>query len=204
MTTAITIGHFRQHILDMAQSRMGLKEYSAYLRYETVEGRCSRDNKYLREEHLPLLAVINYKATPDTEQIELGNEKEPWDARIGGCDLYEVVQALPAGEHQVRCEIASGGQSPVTYLTHAADHHQFPGVIVDAVEKKHKKAYTDCRSLVVVFSGDYCGEDDEVVHGWVRHVQGQTARGSFKEVLLVELDRLKVFPLFPADGGPVA
>ncbi len=198
MTTTMTITQFRQQIIDMAQARMGLKAYCAYLRHST------REDKYLREEHLPVLAVIDYKAIPDTEQIELGNEKEPWDARISGQDLYEVVQALPMDEHQVRREIADGGQSPVTYLTHATDHLQFPGVIVEVIEKKHKKGYRDGRSLVVVFGGDYSGEEDEVVHKWVQHVRGRTTRGAFKEVLLVELDRRKVFPLFPADGGPNA
>jgi hypothetical protein len=198
MATAMTIAQFRQRINDMAQARMGLKAYCAYLRHDT------RDDKYLREEHLPLLAVVNYKAIPDADQIELGNEKEPWDARIGGRDLYEVVQALPVDEHQIRREIASGGASPVTYLTHAADHLQFPGVIVDVIEKKHGKGYTDGRSLVVVFGGDYSGEEDGVVHRWVQHVRSRTTRGAFKEVLLVELDRCRVFPLFVADGGPDA
>jgi hypothetical protein len=190
----MTIAEFRQQILDKAQARTGLEAYRAYLRHTP------RDDKYLREEHIPLLAVIDYKAILDTELIELGNEKEPWDARIGGRDLYEVVQALPMDEHQVRREMASGGQSPFTYLTHAADHLQFPGAIVDVVKKKHEKCYTDYRSLVVVFGGDYSGEDDEVIQGWVQHVRGQTTRGAFKEILLVELDRRKVFPLFPADG----
>ena len=194
MATLMTIAQFRQQIMDMAQARMGLKEYCAYLRHET------REDKYLREEHLPILAVINCKGIPDTEQLELGNEKEPWDARIGGKDIYEVVQALPKEEHQVRREIASGGQSPITYLMHVTDHLQFPGVIVDMIKKKHGKGYTDRRSLVIVFGGDYSGEDDEVIRRWVEHVREQTTRGSFKEILLVELDRRKVFPLFPADG----
>jgi hypothetical protein len=194
MATMMTIAQFRQQIMDMAQARSGLKAYCAYLRHDT------REDKYLREEHLPILAVIDYKAIPDTEQIELGNEKEPWDARVSGQDLYEVVQALPLGEHQVRREIAGAGQSPVTYLIHAADHVQFPEVIVDVIEKKHKKGYMDGRSLVVVFGGDYSGEEDGVVHEWVRHVRGRTTRGTFAEVLLVELDRRKVFPLFAADG----
>jgi hypothetical protein len=189
----MTIAQFRQQITDMAQARMSPEAYCSYLRHAT------REDKYLREEHLPVLAVIDYKAIPDTERIELGNEKEPWDARIGGCDLYEVVQALPKDEHQVRREIASGGQSPVTYLTHAADHLRFPGVIVEMVQQKHEKGYTDCRSLVIVFGGDYSGEDDEVIQSWIQQVREQTTRGTFKEILLVELDRRKVFPLFPSD-----
>lgn len=195
MAIAMTIAQFRQQIMDMAQARMGLEAYCAYLRHET------REDKYLREEYLAVLAVIDHKGIPESEQVELGNEKEPWDARIGGRDLYEVVQALPNGEHQVRREIASGGLSPATYLTHAANHLQFPGVIVNVIEKKHKKQYTDHRSLLVVFGGDYSGEDDAVVQKWIEQVRSQTTRGAFKEVLLVELDRRKVFALFPEESG---
>ena len=68
------------------------------------------------------------------------------------------------------------------------------------VKKKHEKCYTDGRSLVIVLGGDYSGEDDEVIQRWVQQVRGQTTRGTFIEILLVELDRRKVFPLFPADG----
>lgn len=100
----------------------------------------------------------------------------------------------------MRREIASGGQAPVTYLTHAADHLQFPGVIVDMLRKKHEKGYADGRSLLIVFGGDYSFEDDDVVARWVIQVRAQVPRGAFKEVLLVELDRRKVFPLFSADG----
>jgi hypothetical protein len=194
MATTMTIAEFRQQILEMTQDRMGLEECCAYLRQAT------RDDKYLREEHLSLLAVIDYKTIPESEQIELGKEKKPWDARIGGRDIYEVVQALPKGEHIVRQEVAFGSQSPYTFLTHAADHLQFPAVIVDMVKKKQEKKYTDSRSLVIVFDGDYSGEDEEVIEGWVRHIRGEVTLGTFKEILLVERDRLRVFPLLPADA----
>lgn len=187
----MTITQFKELIERMGDDRMGLIELSDYLSHRT------RDDKYLREEYLPLLAVVKHKKIADTEQIELGQEKEPWDARIGGHDLYEVTQALPEKEHEQRREIAAGGQSPFTMFVHAADALQFPGVIVDAIEKKHAKEYQDARSLVVVFGGDYSSEDDEVVHHWMSLIRRQTTRGAFKEILLVELDRLKVFTLFP-------
>ena len=83
-------------------------------------------------------------------------------------------------------------------FVHAADALQFPGVIVDAIEKKHAKEYQDARSLVVVFGGDYSGEDDEVIYHWMSLIRRRTTRGTFKEILLVELDRRKVFTLFPS------
>ena len=188
----MTIAQFKELIDQMGSDRMGLAEFGDYLSHKT------RDDKYLREEYLPLLAVVRHKKIADTEQVELGQEKEPWDARISGHDLYEVTQALPEKEHEQRREIAAGGQSPVTMFVHAADALQFPGVIVDAIEKKHAKEYQDTRSLVVVFGGDYSSEDDEVVHHWMSLIRRQTTRGAFKEILLVELDRLKVFTLFPS------
>jgi len=54
--------------------------------------------------------------------------------------------------------------------------------------------------LVVVFDGDYSEEDDKRILDWVQHVRRQTTCGAFKEILLVERDRQKIFPLFPADG----
>lgn len=173
---------------------MGLENYGSYLRHDT------RDDKYLREEHLPLLAVIDFKLIPDTNMIEIGNEKEPWDACINGSDIYEIVQALPAKEFEVRRAIASGGQSPAMYFQHAADHLQFPRVIIDMIAKKQRKEYSDNRSLVIVFGGDYSGEDDDVIEGWIREVRRETTRGDFKEILLVELDRMRVFTLFPPDN----
>jgi hypothetical protein len=212
MARSMTVAGFRQMIAEMAQARMDIKAYCDYLQHK------AREDKYLREEHLPILAVINYKAIPDDEQLELGEETVAWDARIGGNDLYEIVQALPENEHEIRKGvqrsvevdgervkiifrgIASGGAPPFVHLEHAADHQQFPSVIVDAIESKHRKNYNDSRSLVVVFSGDYSFEDDEVIAGWVRQIRSRTSRGAFREILLVELDRLKVFPVFAPDG----
>ncbi len=146
------------------------------------------------------MAVINHKAIPETEQIELGNQREPWDARIGGRHIYEVVQALSVEEHRVRLELGAGGLSAPTYLKHSGDHLQFPQAIVDALESKHSKGYSDGRSLVVVFGGDYSGEEDEVIDRWIHYVRARTEKKSFKEILLVELDRLKVFSLFSSNG----
>lgn len=187
---AMTVAQFREYIEQAAYDRMGLFAFCDYLRHKKPA------DKYLREEHLPLLAVVRHKKIPDTERIELGNGSAPWDARIGGRDLYEIVRALPAREHEVRHAIAGDGQSWDTWLAHRDDARQFPGVIVEAIKKKHAKGYADARSLVVVF-GDYTGENDAVIHHWMSFVRRRTTRGAFKEILLVELDRRKVFVLFP-------
>jgi hypothetical protein len=211
---SMTIQEFHEKITAMAMARMGLQPYCDYLQHKT------REDKYLREEYLAIQAVVRHRAYPGETEIELGDEKKPWDARIGGTDLLEIVQALPADEHVIRKAVA-GGQAkimvpvpnpepgepvelPVTgplarfliHAEHAYDHFQFPRVIIEAIEKKHAKQYTDERTLVVVFDGDYSREEDRVVRGWVDEVRQRTHRGVFKEVLLVELARRKVFPLF--------
>jgi len=189
MPTKMTVAEFRQRMLDEAQARTGLDAYSRFLAHKT------REDKYLREQHLPILAVVNYKNMDDAAQIELGNERDDFDARLAGA-VFEVVQALPADEHEIRREVASGGASPGTYMEHANDHLQFPGAIIAAITTKHDKRYADDRSLVVVFDGDYSFEDDEIVHRWVREIRQATILGTFKEILLVELSRLKVFPVY--------
>jgi hypothetical protein len=209
----MTVAEFKQMIAEMAHARMSVGAYCDYLQQKTQE------DKYLREEHLAILAVVKHKAIPDSEQLELGNETERWDARIGGKDLYEVGQALPANEHEIRKGgqntvevdgkrvkvrfrgITSGGATPSVYLEHAADHLQFPDAIIDEIDRKHRKKYADRRSLIVVFAGDYSAEDDEVIAGWVREIRSRTSRRAFREILLVERDRLKVFPVFGVEGS---
>jgi len=122
------------------------------------------------------------------------------DARIGSEALFEVVQALPEAEHEIRRQLL-GGVPPFVYTEHAQDHVQFRQVIIDAIELKHSKDYTDSRTLIVAFDGDYSFEMDENVHRWVAAVREKTRRGAFKEILLVEVARRKVFPVFRAMQG---
>lgn len=210
----MTIDEFNTMIDAMAMDRMSLARYSAYLQHET------REDKYLREEYLSIQAVVRHKGYHGDTTIELGDEREKWDARVGGVDLFEVVQALPKGEHVIRKSIA-GSETRVmlpvndpeagepteepaidslarflTQLDHAQDHLQFPDVIIKAIDKKHAKKYADERSLIVVFDGDYSFEEDENVYKWIEEIRRRAHRGAFKEILLVELARRKVFPLF--------
>jgi hypothetical protein len=210
----MTIDEFHEMITEMAMARMGLERYCGYLRHDT------RKDKYLREEYLAILAVVRHKGYRGGATIELGDEKQNWDARVCGTDLLEVVQALPAEEHVIRKAVAGGeakvmlpvsdpepgepAELPATgplarflmLAGHAHDHLQFPRVIIEAIEMKHGKKYSDERTLVVVFDGDYSFEEDRVVLGWVDETRRRTHRGTFKEILLVELARRKVFPLF--------
>lgn len=210
----MTIDEFDAKILEMAMARMGLKRFCGYLRHKTHE------DKYFREEYLAIQAVVHHRRFPRHAVIELGDEREMWDARVAGTELFEVVQALPTNEHVIRRSIAGEAMVIMTHVInpkpgepaklpitgpvsrfliqteHAHDQLQFPRVIVEAIEKKHEKQYADERTLIVVFDGDYSFEEDRIVHGWVEAIRRQTHRGTFKEVLLVELARRKVFPVF--------
>jgi hypothetical protein len=99
----MTIDEFHERIAGMA--RMGIDRYCGYLRHET------REDKYLREEYLAIQAVIRHKGYPGHATIELGDEREVWDARVGGTDLFEAVQALPTEEHVIRKAVAGGRRS---------------------------------------------------------------------------------------------
>lgn len=210
----MTIQEFNQKITSMVSTRMSLETYPRYLQHK------SREDKYLHEKYLAIQAVVRHKGYSDDIEIELGNEKEQWDARISGTDLFEVVQALPRDEHVIRKSVAGGkveffvpvddpieGESRsvplddrnariMIQLNHSSNHLQYPGVIIDAIEKKHDKQYTDRRILVVVFDGDYSFERDDIIDGWLIEIRGRTNQGKFDEILLVELARQKVFVLF--------
>ena len=84
----------------------------------------------------------------------------------------------------------------VLQIEHANDHLQFPKVIIDAIKKKHAKRYTDKRTLIVAVDGDYTGQNDAIIEGWLETIRKETSLGAFKEILLVEVARLKVFPAF--------
>jgi len=182
---ATTVGQFRDDLDAMAAARMGLTQYRDFLDHRT------RDDKRLREELLPILAVVRWLDLQDDEVIELGGETEDFDARIRG-EPYEVVQALPEDEHEVRRSLCKG-QSPYIYLKHSADHLQFPEVVIDAIDRKHEMHYSDKRHLAIAFDGDYSEEDDRVIDSWIAKVREKSHLGRFRSILLVERARLKVF-----------
>lgn len=191
----MTIAEFRSLIQGMASERMKLEAYSDYLQHKrNADG--TNPNKRLREEYLPILAVINARGLPEELEIELGDDRETWDAKLSNGLILEVVQALPDREHEIRLEIASGGATPATYFMHSADHHQFPDAIVRAIKSKVAKNYPEKRILIVAFDGDYSFEEDAVIESWLPTIRQQAVHGNFEEVLLVERDRSKVFRIF--------
>jgi len=185
----MTVREFFKKLNGMAGARVSLDTYADSIMHKT------REDKFFREEYLPISAVLHYLKIPLSDQIELGNETEPWDALISGSYILEITQALPKEEHKVRCKIPAGLDLN-TFINHASDAKQFPGVIIDAINKKVQKGYADERILAVVVSGDYTMEDDGVINSWIPQIQAESSQGNFTEILLVERDRHKVFKIF--------
>ncbi|MEM7314959.1 MAG: hypothetical protein AAF497_17575 [Planctomycetota bacterium] len=163
----------------------------------------TRDDKQLREELLPAVAMIKFWQLADSVSMRLGGEADDFDIDLGG-KILEVVQALPGtrmlpmptdarkkdlrGQSQVRevdgelRYISSehhfrrslpGGVSPGELLLHANDHLEFPRVIIEAIRKKQGKGYADTRILCVVFDGDYSFEEDKVIDNWIDGIRSQ-------------------------------
>lgn len=191
----MTVDDFRQAVCEMAKERIAFGAYSDYLKHKR-ESDGTNPNKYLREEYLPILAVLNDKNIPGEMEIKLGENTAEPDACVGKVHVFEVVQALPDDEHKIRLEIASGAAKPRTHFEHASDHLQFPRAIIEAIELKHAMCYSDQRTLIVAFDGDYSFEDDDVIHRWIDDVRRHTSIGTFQEILLVERARMKVFKVF--------
>lgn len=185
----LTIQKLQHEIESVAASLMDLNRYSEFLQHR------SRSDKRLREEFLAILAFVHALHLPDDELIELGGETEDFDARIRD-EPIEVVQALPRDEHEVRRNL-SKGLSPGMYLKHSRDQLQFPDVIIDAINQKHAKNYTDGRHLLVIFDGEYSEEDDEIIASWIKRIRTSCEQGSFKSIVLVERARVKAFRVFP-------
>jgi len=211
MVDIMTVKEFKKTVMVLLCESMSLDKLDDYCRGKTAE------DKALWEEYRPILAVVNYKRIRDEEIIELGKKTKTWDAMIGGRDIYEVVQALPKNEHELRV----GGQRSfhvdgkrhtcgfrgaidggfIPFIFHINDRFQFPTVIIEKIKAKHEKKYADNRSLIVAFSGNYAipeGIDgnDSVISRWVDEIRRRTDRGTFREILLVDQEECKVFPVF--------
>ena len=196
-----TVGEFKKLVQEHASDILakGLRGFSDFLKgsKKGVQGEPWGPKMY-REECLPLYAVLKYLVVPDDVAIELGNETQTWDARLGDGRVIEVTKAFPGGQagaiydQQLRAGKASAGQ----HWERSKDHLLFPDAIKQALEAKQAKAYGDGRILVVAFDGDYSFEEDSVVQGWVETLSAQCGKGDFSQVLLAEVGRNKAFRLF--------
>jgi hypothetical protein len=160
-----------------------------------------RDYKYLREEHIPILAFIEQSEIEADAELHLGRETEPWDAQIVRADgeviVIEVTQALPHEAYRFREAVVANPKPPLEERTrHQRGIDEFPQPIIEAIDRKHEKNYPEARVLLVSVLGEYSDEDDFVIKEWVREIQDGSHRGGFADIYLVEMARGRLFKIF--------
>jgi hypothetical protein len=217
---SLNVGQFRHQIQEMCGNRAGLVENARF------HSKPTREDKHLREELLAAVAMIKYWSLDDATVMEIGGEGADFDVRLRDRTLeivqavpYEHLIPLPtdftrteirghrqirkvdeklhyvSGEHHFRHSLPYGA-SPFQYFLHAQDHLDFPQVIIDAIQNKQRKCYADTRTLCVVFDGDYCLENDEVIRDWIIAVQKAIDNfAPFQAVYLIDRARCKAMPV---------
>lgn len=155
-----------------------------------------REHKARREEYFALIGYIKRKPISPDLDMELGGEAHDFDAKFinkskGAIseEVVEVVQALPSNEHKVRIARAKGRFTPQMLTDDLDDLHSFPSPIIDAINRKHQKRYSDERTLLVSVRGDYTYESDQVIEGWMPEIRALTKLGGFTAIYIVEPDR---------------
>lgn len=190
-----------QEFLDQFSAKSGrivndILEYIDFLQHK------KREHKSMREEHSPIRAYIRRKNIPTNAELILGGEAYNFDAKIIQEDaqgvheeILEVVQALPKDEHVVRHALVNGEMNMELRKLEMKQLQSFPKPIIEAINKKHKRAYTDKRILLVSVSGDYTYEDDELINEWLPRIRAKTNLGNFSSIYLVEIARSKIFKI---------
>lgn len=161
-----------------------------------------REHKSMREEYIPIRAYVRRKEIPTDAILELGGEAYDFDAKIIVRDaqgareeVLEVVQALPKNEHIVRHALVKGAMNKELRELEMQQLRSFPQPIIDAINKKHKRAYADKRVLLVSVTGEHTYEDDALINEWIPYIKANTVLGNFAEIYLVETARYKLFKL---------
>lgn len=190
-----------QEFLDQfsAESQRIANDIFEYIDFLKQKKRC---HKSMREEHIPIRAYVRRRAVPVDAILELGGEAHDFDARIitknaRGTheEILEVVQALPKDEHIVRHMLVDGTMNKEPRELEMKQLQSFPQPIIDAINKKHQRAYADKRVLLVSVTGEHTYEDDELISQWIPQIRANTVLGNFAEIFLVETARYKLFKL---------
>jgi hypothetical protein len=153
-----------------------------------------RENKYLREEFVPIIKYLKYKSIPDSSIIYLGIEKENFDAKItdtsnGKEIILEITSGGPKDDHLLLSLInQSNGVFPL--LTKAKLKKEFdslPSRIIKSIQHKHNKNYKDKRVLLVTVPSEYTYQaEDYVIKEILKEVRASVhmGKGNFTEVIM--------------------
>lgn len=154
-----------------------------------------RENKYLREEFVPILRYLEYKSIEDSSTIYLGLEKENFDAKITNEIneqeiILEITAGMPEGDHLLLSLInQSNGVFPLqTKAKLKKEFDSLPGRIIKSIQDKHDKNYTDKRSLLVTVPSEYTYQaEDYVIEEILREVRASVhkGKGEFTEILML-------------------
>ena len=164
-----------------------------------------RENKYLREEFLPINYFLMRRAIPDHAILELGTEKENFDAKITDDEnsqeiIIEITLGCPKSDyllHSLTSQTRDGTfpLKTMAYLKQEVD--TLSARITKAIEDKHDKNYQDKRILMVVVPSEYTYQGEEyIVEEVIDEVRDSVKlkKGDFTEIIM--LCRKKFFTIF--------
>jgi hypothetical protein len=149
----------------------------------------TREYKYLREEFILLERYIKAIRKSYDGQIELGEEKERWDAKIDS-ELIEITQAVPKFEYETRKALAFTihqyrGFSLDLRTKHQQGVDSFSNVIVSSINAKHDKKYPEPRVLLVGTLFEFFNNDELILSKSIQFVKENTMLGIFSSIYII-------------------
>ncbi|MCF9045740.1 hypothetical protein [Acinetobacter nectaris] len=153
-----------------------------------------RSNKYLREELIPTQYFIIHKKISDTSKIKFGVEQENFDAKIINYKenieiILEITLACPENDHKLFSLLQQAGISHLPMKTMSQLKNEIdsiPSKIVEVINKKHQKNYSDNRILLVIVQSEYVYQGEEyIIQEILKEVKAKTEKGNFDEILLL-------------------
>lgn len=154
-----------------------------------------RENKYLREEFVPIMKYLKYKSIPDDSMIHLGMETENYDAKITNITnnqeiVLEITSGAPKNDHLLLSLInQSNGIFPLkTKAKLKSEFDSLPSRIIKSINDKHNKKYQDKRTLLVTVPTEYTYQgEDYVLEEIIKEVRASVnmGKGNFTEIIML-------------------
>ncbi|MCP1289677.1 hypothetical protein NK214_05680 [Chromobacterium sp. S0633] len=157
----------------------------------------SKDAKQFRDELTAIYGFVRTTNVPESCDIKIGGEAENFDAQIGGTILV-VVRALPDNAHEIRRQVAHGSAPESLYTSRASySSEKLALMLLNALQKKQGKHYSDTRTLLISVDGEDTQEDDELVSNAIVIFRQTATIEPFTAVWMVESGRRIAFRLLP-------
>ncbi|MHC8381250.1 hypothetical protein [Pseudomonas sp. LB3P14] len=154
------------------------------------------ENKFLREELLPIFYYVQKIKAADDEILSFGLKADIFDLKVSQADglikvILEITWALPEDDHKLLSLVSQVGSGFLPVKTRADFKKMSDSLgekIVSAINRKHKKQYPDQRSLLVVVPQDYTYQGDEsLMQEIILQVQQSlvSGKGKFEKIYLL-------------------